>query len=211
MVSILEGLEPRPVWEIFEQISRIPRCSKNEAKLQDWLEEWASENGIGFKKDDVGNVLLTREASMGGIGIPTFLLQAHQDMVCEKTPESGHNFKKDPIPIEVSSGKIQAHNTSLGADNGVGMALAMALLIEESFAEHGKLEALFTVDEEAGFTGVRNLKGDFFEGKKMVNLDSEETGVVIVSSAGGGGTTYTVPFRPKDQGNREGLRADTLG
>lgn len=211
MASILEGLEPQPVWDIFEQISRIPRCSKNEAKLQDWLEEWAKEHEIDFKKDEVGNVLLTREASSGGKSIPTLLLQAHQDMVCEKTPESGHNFKTDPIPIELVGGKLQAHNTSLGADNGVGMALAMALLIEESFAENGKIEALFTVDEEAGFTGVRNLKGDFFEGKKMINLDSEETGVVIVSSAGGGGTTYTVPFRPRDQGRMEGLKVEVGG
>lgn len=211
MASILEGLEPIPVWEIFEEISRIPRCSKNEAKLQDWIEEWAKEHGIAFKKDDVGNVLLTREASIGGRSFPTLLLQAHQDMVCEKTPESGHNFSTDPIPIEVKGGKIEAHNTSLGADNGVGMALAMALLIEESFSENGKLEALFTVDEEAGFTGVRNLKADFFEGKKMINLDSEETGVVIVSSAGGGGTTYTVPFRPRDQGRMEGLKVEVGG
>lgn len=211
MASILEGLEPRPVWEIFEQISKIPRCSKNEAKLQDWMENWAKENEIGFKKDEVGNVLLTRKASSGGKSIPTLLLQAHQDMVCEKTPESNHKFKTDPIPIEVKGGNIQAHNTSLGADNGVGMALAMALLIEESFAENGAIEALFTVDEEAGFTGVRNLKGDFFTGKTMINLDSEETGVVIISSAGGGGTTYTVTFRPKDQGNREGLRVEVGG
>ena len=211
MASILEGLEPLPVWELFEQISRIPRCSKNEAKLQDWMEKWANENGVGFKKDEVGNVLLTREASSGGKNIPTLLLQAHQDMVCEKTPESSHKFKTDPIPIQVKGGNIEAYNTSLGADNGVGMALAMALLIEESFAENGKIEALFTTDEEAGFTGVRNLKGDFFEGKTMINLDSEETGVVIISSAGGGGTTYTVPFRPKDQGNREGLRVEVGG
>ena len=211
MASILEGLDPKPVWEIFEQISRIPRCSKNEAALQDWIENWANENNVGFKKDDVGNVLLTREASGGGGNIPTLLLQAHQDMVCEKTPESSHNFKKDPIPLEIKGGTVGAYNTSLGADNGVGMALAMALLIEESFAENGKLEALFTVDEEAGFTGVRNLKGDFFEGKTMINLDSEEAGVIIVSSAGGGGTTYTVTFRPKEQGNREGLRVEVGG
>lgn len=211
MASILEGLEPEPVWEIFEQISRIPRCSKNEAKLQDWIEEWAKKNRIGFKKDEAGNVLLIREASSYGKRIPTLLLQAHQDMVCEKTPESDHNFQTDPLPIELKGGKIEAHNTSLGADNGVGMALAMALLIEESFTENGKLEALFTVDEEAGFTGVRNLKGDFFEGKKMINLDSEETGVVIVSSAGGGGTTYTIPFRSKDERNRKGLSVKVGG
>ncbi|MBT6604301.1 M20/M25/M40 family metallo-hydrolase, partial [Candidatus Bathyarchaeota archaeon] len=180
MVEILEGLEPQPVWDIFEQISRIPRCSKNEAQLQDWLEVWAQENGIGFKKDPVGNVLLTRESTSSDV--PSLLLQAHQDMVCEKTPESNHSFKNDPIPLVVSGDRVHAHQTSLGADNGIGMALAMALLVDETLTDNGRIEALFTVDEEAGFTGVRNLKGDFFASKFMINLDSEESGVVIVNS-----------------------------
>jgi dipeptidase D len=211
MANILEGLEPQPVWEIFEQISRIPRCSKNEEKLQDWMEKWAKENGVGFKIDEVGNVLLTRKAASGYQNIPSILLQAHQDMVCEKTPESGHNFGSDPIPLVVKGGRVEAYNTSLGADNGAGMALAMALLVEESLENHGQIETLFTVDEEAGFTGIRNLKAEFFESKLMINLDSEEAGVVIVSSAGGGGTNYSVSFRPKDQGNREGLRVEVGG
>lgn len=211
MANILEGLEPQPVWEIFEQISRIPRCSKNEAKLQDWMEKWAKENGIGFKKDEVGNVLLTRKAAPGFGSVPSLLLQAHQDMVCEKTSESGHKFDSDPIPLIVKGNSVEAYNTSLGADNGAGMALAMALLIDESLDSHGQLEALFTVDEEAGFTGVRNLKADFFESKLMINLDSEEAGVVIISSAGGGGTDYSVSFRPKDPGNREGLCVEVGG
>jgi dipeptidase D len=104
-----------------------------------------------------------------------------------------------------------AYNTSLGADNGIGMALAMALLIEDLFSENGKLEALFTVDEEAGFTGVQNLEKGFFDGKRMINLDSEKAGVVIVSSAGGGGTNYSIPFRPKDQRNRGALRVEVGG
>jgi dipeptidase D len=211
MANILEGLEPQPVWELFEQISRIPRCSKNEAKLQDWMEKWAKENGVGFKKDEVGNVLLTRKAATGFGSVPSLLLQAHQDMVCEKTPESGHKFGSDPIPLVVKGNSVEAYNTSLGADNGAGMALAMALLIEESLHSHGQIEALFTVDEEAGFTGIRNLKAEFFESKLMINLDSEEAGVIIVSSAGGGGTNYSVPFRPKDHGNREGLRVEVGG
>ena len=209
MAEILEGLDPQPVWGIFEQISRIPRCSKNEARLQDWIEGWARENDIGFKKDKVGNVLLTREAASSSV--PSLLLQAHQDMVCEKTPESNHSFKNDPIALIVSGNKVHAHQTSLGADNGIGMALAMALLVDETLTGNGKIEALFTVDEEAGFTGVRNLKGDFFESKYMINLDSEETGVIIISSAGGGGTTYTIPYRPKDRSGRVALRVEVGG
>jgi len=209
MADILEGLEPQLVWNIFEQISRIPRCSKDEARLQDWLEGWANENGIGFKKDKVGNVLLTRKAASPGV--PSLLLQAHQDMVCEKTPESGHSFKHDPIPLVVSGDRVHADQTSLGGDNGIGMALAMALLVDETLTGNGMIEALFTVDEEAGFTGVRNLKGDFFESKYMINLDSEETGVVIVNSAGGGGTTYTIPYRPKERRARTALRVEVGG
>jgi dipeptidase D len=209
MAKILEGLEPQPVWDIFEQISRIPRCSKNEARLQSWIESWANENGIGFKKDKVGNVLLTRTGALSSVS--SLLLQAHQDMVCEKTPESNHSFENDPIPLVVSGNRVHAHQTSLGADNGIGMALAMALLVDETLTGNGKIEALFTIDEEAGFTGVRNLKGDFFESKYMINLDSEETGVIIISSAGGGGTTYTIPYRPKDRSGRTALRVELGG
>lgn len=209
MAEILEGLEPQSVWDIFEQISRIPRCSKNEARLQGWLEGWANENGIGFKKDKVGNVLLTRKTASPSV--PSLLLQAHQDMVCEKTPESFHSFKHDPIPLVVSGDRVHAHQTSLGADNGIGMALAMALLVDETLTGNGKIETLFTVDEEAGFTGVRNLKGDFFESKYMINLDSEETGVIIISSAGGGGTTYKIPYRPKERSARSALRVEVGG
>jgi dipeptidase D len=209
MAGILEGLEPQPVWDIFEQISRIPRCSKNEARLQNWIESWAKENDIGFKKDEVGNILLTRDPGISNV--PSLLLQAHQDMVCEKTPESGHNFEADLIPLVVTGNRVLADQTSLGADNGIGMAVAMALLVDETLTANGKIEALFTVDEEAGFSGVRNLKADFFKSKYMINLDSEESGVLIVSSAGGGGTTYAIPYRPRGQTNRAALRVEVGG
>ncbi|MFC1803419.1 beta-Ala-His dipeptidase [Thermoproteota archaeon] len=211
MADILQGLDPEPVWQIFEEISKIPRCSKNEEKLQAYLKKWATENNILYKKDSVGNFLLTREATKGFDWVPTLMFQAHQDMVCVKTPESNHDFNKDPIPLELQSGKVTAHNTSLGADNGVGMALAMALLIDENLTGNGRIEALFTVDEEAGFSGVRNLKPDFFTATHMINLDSEEVGVIIVSSAGGGGTTYSIKFRAKSPDIREGLRIEVSG
>jgi len=209
MAQILEGLEPQPVWDLFEQISRIPRCSKNETRFQSWIESWAKENDLGFKKDEVGNVLLTRDAAISNVS--SLLLQAHQDMVCEKTPESNHDFANDPIPLVVTGNRVRAHQTSLGADNGIGIALAMALLVDETLMTNGKIEALFTVDEEAGFSGVRNLKANFFKSNYMINLDSEESGVVIVSSAGGGGTTYTIPYRPRGQANRAALRVEVGG
>ncbi len=207
MQYILQDLEPEPVWQIFEELTRIPRCSKHEEKVQHFLKQWAKEHGLGYEKDKVGNVLLTREASGGA---PALLFQAHQDMVCEKTPESSHNFSRDPIPLEYEGGKVKAYNTSLGADNGLGMALAMAVLIDEN-QPSGRLEALFTVDEEAGFTGVRNLSPDFFKARYMINLDSEEVGVVIVSSAGGGGTTYRIGFRPQNPERREAIRVSVDG
>jgi dipeptidase D len=211
MAYLLEGLDPEPVWRIFEDISRIPRCSKNEKKVQEFLETWAYDNDLGFKKDNVGNVLLTREAVPGYSSVPGLMFQAHQDMVCEKTPESTHNFKTDPIPVMVESGRVTANNTSLGADNGLGMALAMAVLIDENTEINGKLEALFTVDEEAGFTGVRNLEPDFFTSNYMINLDSEEVGVIIINSAGGGGTTFKIEFRPQSSDRKEAIRVTVDG
>ena len=211
MSYLLEGLEPEPVWQIFEEITRIPRCSKHEEKVQEYLKEWAADHNLGYKKDEVGNVLLTREAAPGYENASVLMFQAHQDMVCEKTPESSHDFSTDPIPLKVESGKVTAHNTSLGADNGLGMALAMAVLIDEKLESNGRLEALFTVDEEAGFTGVRNLKPNFFTANHMINLDSEEVGVIIVSSAGGGGTTYKIGFRPQIPDGREAIRVSVDG
>jgi len=148
MDNLLQGLEPSLVWEIFEDISRIPRCSKNEEKIQEYLRKWAEEHNIFYKKDRIGNVLLTRKAAVGYENSPSLMLQAHQDMVCEKTPESRHNFKVDPIPIIVESGKVTANNTSLGADNGMGMALAMAILIDEKLVDNGKIEVYKTIDGE---------------------------------------------------------------
>lgn len=211
MAYLLEGLEPISVWEIFEEISRIPRCSKHEEKLQDFLKKWAKDNDVGFKKDKTGNVLLTRAANRGFEKVKTLMFQAHQDMVCEKTPVSNHDFTKDPISLILESGKIKGNNTSLGADNGIGMALAMAILIDDSLKGNGTIEALFTVDEEEGFTGVRNLDPDFFTASHMINLDSEEVGVIIVSSAGGGGTTYSIKYRTKSPDNRECLRVEIGG
>lgn len=211
MSYILEGLEPEPVWLIFEDLTRIPRCSKHEEKVQAYLQQWASEHDIGYKKDETGNVLLTRVAAEGFENVPVLMFQAHQDMVCEKIPESSHDFERDPIPLELKNGTVTAHGTSLGADNGLGMALAMAVLASDGLVGNGRLEALFTVDEEAGFTGVKNLDPSFFTATHMINLDSEEMGVIIVSSAGGGGTTYTIDFRPQSVGSRDALRIEVSG
>lgn len=211
MDRILKGLQPENVWRIFEEISRVPRCSKREQRLQDYVEGWAAENGVEFRKDETGNILIARKAKPECEDHPTLLLQGHQDMVCEKDPESPHDFERDPLPLKLEGGRVTAEGTTLGADNGIGMALAMALVSDPSLERHGRIESVFTVDEESGFTGVRNLKADFFSGKRMINMDSEELGVVIVSSAGGGGTEYIFPLRREDPGNWEALKVEVGG
>ena len=211
MTTVLKGLEPGSVWAVFEEISRIPRCSKKEQRVQEYLESWAAGNGVGFSKDGTGNVLLFREAAPGCEGYPTLILQGHQDMVCEKDADSPHDFENDPIPLRVEGGVVSADGTTLGADNGIGMALAIAVLTEPTLERHGRIEAIFTVDEETGFTGIRNMKAEFFTGKRMINLDSEELGVVIISSAGGGGTEYTFPVERVASGDGEALRVEVSG
>jgi dipeptidase D len=211
MNRILKDLQPENVWVIFEEISRIPRCSKKEDQVQEYLESWASEKGISFKKDETGNVLLTREAIPGCEDYPTLLLQGHQDMVCEKDQDIYHNFERDSLPLRVEDGLISSEGTTLGADNGIGIALAMAILSDPTLEKHGRIEAVFTVDEESGFTGIRNMKADFFSGKRMINLDSEELGVIIISSAGGGSTEYTFPLKREDPTDSEALRVAVSG
>jgi dipeptidase D len=190
----LGSLEPKAVWSIFEEITKIPRCSGKEQKVQDWLRRWAEENHVKFKKDEVGNVLLTREASPGCEGYPGLVLQSHQDMVCEKDEASPHNFDTDPIPVKVEGDIVRADRTTLGADNGMGIAISMALIADPTLKKHGKIEALMTVEEETGLKGAMNMKQGFFTAKNMINLDSEEVGVIIIGSAGGGGTQYTIPI-----------------
>ena len=211
MSKVLDGLEPEIVWDIFERISAIPRCSKKEERVQEFLEAWAGENGVGFRKDEVGNVILIREAAPGCEGFPTLMMQGHQDIVCEKDPESPHDFDVDPLSLKVEGDNVSAEGTTLGADNGIGMAIAMALLVDPGLERHGRLEAVFTVDEESGFTGIRNMSPDFFTGKRMINLDSEELGVIIISSAGGGGTQYTIHIVREEPGDWEALRVEVGG
>lgn len=211
MSAALEGLEPEIVWSLFEKISSIPRCSAREQRLQGWIEEWARENDVAFRKDDVGNILLYREPSPGGGDIPTLTLQGHQDMVCEKADDSDHDFDRDPLKLRVDGGVLSAEGTTLGADNGVGVAIAMAMMVEPGLGRHGRVEAVLTVEEETGLTGAVKMQPGFFTGKRMVNLDSEELGVIIVSSAGGGGTRFTIPVEWEEPRDWEGLKLEVKG
>ena len=171
------------VLEIFKQITRIPRESGHEEPMTRFLQEWAAARSLACKTDAAGNVLITREASRGKESVPTLVLQAHQDMVCEKVSGSGHDFRKDPIPYVIRDGWMIAEDTTLGADDGIGVAACLALL--ESDLSFGRLECLFTISEETGMDGAEALTEGFFTGKTLINLDSEDEGQLFIGCAGG--------------------------
>ncbi|MBR5240998.1 MAG: M20/M25/M40 family metallo-hydrolase, partial [Muribaculaceae bacterium] len=164
-------LKPQALWTIFDEITQVPRPSKKEEKIRQYLKDWAAKNSIALKEDEAGNILLSKPATPGCENVPVLTMQAHMDMVCEKNNGVEFNFETDPIKTVVDGEWVTAEGTTLGADNGIGMAGAMAILIDETI-KHGPLEALFTVDEETGLTGAFALKEGFMDGKYLINLDS---------------------------------------
>jgi dipeptidase D len=172
------------ILEHFEQINSFPRCSKNEARLCQWLQNWAQERHLAYQCDGAGNLVIRVSASPGYEGAPTVVLQGHLDMVCEKTPESPHDFNKDPIVSYREGEWLTAHGTTLGADNGIAVAYMLALA-EGYGPAHPALELLFTVDEETGLNGAKSLGPDFIHGRLLINLDSEDEGVFTIGCAGG--------------------------
>jgi len=180
------------ILENFEQISAIPRDTKNEAGIRDWLQAWASARGLQSKTDAAGNLLIRVPASSGYEKHPTLILQGHLDMVCQKTPDSNHDFTRDPIRILRDGDWLKADKTTLGADNGIAIALMMSI-VEDSSVSHPPLELLLTVEEELGIVGADNLDPSLLTGKILINLDSEDEGVFTVGCAGGGNTFLTLP------------------
>jgi dipeptidase D len=187
----LKQAQARNVWEFFRQVNRIPRGSKNEKQIMAWLKGLAKSRNLPCRSDDVNNVIIELPATKGYEKTPAVILQSHVDMVCEKTPESKHDFTKDPIELVERDGWVTADGTTLGADNGVGVALALALIDEK--ISHPKLELLFTVDEETGLTGANGLKPGFITGKYLINLDGEDKSF-IVGCAGGEQTEIHLPL-----------------
>ncbi len=169
---------------IFEQIDSIPRCSKHEGNIANWLKEWSLSHGLSFKFDSVNNVLITVPPSVGYEKSPTVVIQGHMDMVCEKAESSTHDFSRDPIKLVYDGDWLRADGTTLGADNGIALAMALELAQDRTIV-HPLLELLFTVDEETSMQGVNALTPDVISGKVFLNLDSEEDGVFIVGCAGG--------------------------
>jgi len=190
MSNPLEGLKPELVWKYFAEISKIPRGSKNEKKISDYIIETAKNIGLEAKRDKMLNVLVRKPASQGRENVPMVCLQGHLDMVCEKNKDKVHNFEKDPIELVVNGNYLMASGTTLGADNGIAVATNLALM-EDASAVHGPLEFLFTVDEETGLTGANNLQPGFVSSKILMNLDSEEEGELYVGCSGGKDTTGT--------------------
>ena len=171
-------------WRYFEEICKIPRPSKKEEKICAYLMEFAQKNNLSFKQDKAGNVLIAKPASAGNEHKTTVILQSHVDMVCEKNSEVNHNFDTDPIDYYIDGEWMRARGTTLGADDGIGVA-AMLAILEDKNIGHGHLEALFTVDEETGLTGANEMQSDFLDGKILINLDSEDEGELFIGCAGG--------------------------
>jgi dipeptidase D len=184
MPDQLTSLEPRPVWAHFATLCAIPRSSLHEAALRTHLADWAQARGIAARVDGAGNLILSKPASPGCEHLPGVVLQGHLDMVCQANAGTVHDFERDPIEAVVRGDWVVAENTTLGADNGVGVALALAAL-EAPDLKHPPLEVLLTVNEESGMDGARELAPGTLQGKTLINLDTEEWGHFYLGCAGG--------------------------
>ena len=182
-MSIRE-LQPKEVFSLFHEITQVPRPSKREGKIIEWLKAFAVKHNLEHTVDEAGNIIMRKPATPGYENKPGVILQAHMDMVCEKNNDTVHDFDNDPIKTYIDGDFIKAEGTTLGADNGIGMALMLAAITSDTL-KHPALECLFTVDEETGLTGAFRLQDGCLEGKQLINLDSEDDGQVFIGCAGG--------------------------
>ena len=196
MMSVVENLKPELLWNQFDEIRKIPRCSKHEEKIREYIVNFAKDHDLDHKVDDTGNVVIKKPADKGMEDKPVVVLQSHMDMVCEKNSDKDFDFSKDAIELEKNDDILTAKGTTLGADDGIGVATALAILEDDSLTI-GPVEALFTVDEETGLTGAFALSNDMLEGKTLLNLDSEDWGVITVGCAGGGNSEISLPVSMK--------------
>ena len=180
----INELQPQEVFSIFHEITQVPRPSKREGKIIEWLKAFAVKHDLEYTADEAGNIIMRKPATSGYEDKPGVILQAHMDMVCEKNNDTVHDFDNDPIRTYIDGDFIKANGTTLGADNGIGMALMLAA-ISSSTLKHPALECLFTVDEETGLTGAFRLQDGCLQGKQLINLDSEDDGQVFIGCAGG--------------------------
>ena len=193
-------MEPKAVFDIFAEICKVPRPSKHEERISQWLQSFAAEHGIECVADDAMNVIMRVPATTGYEDHEGVILQAHMDMVCEKNGDVQHDFMNDPIETWVDGEWLKAKGTTLGADNGIGIAMALAAITDKELA-HPAIECLFTVDEETGLTGAEKLQDGMLKGKRLINLDSEDDGQIFIGCAGGIDTLAKMHYEPQTISN----------
>ena len=189
----MKDLKPTEVFRYFQEVCNVPRPSKKEGKIRAYLINFAREHGLEYKTDEAGNVYIMKDATPGMENRKKVILQAHMDMVCEKNADTVHDFETDPIETYVDGEWLKAKGTTLGADNGIGIATGLAVMAADDI-KHGPVSCLFTVDEETGLTGAFALKEGFFDGDILINLDSEDEGEMFIGCAGGAKTSAEYPF-----------------
>ena len=192
-------LEPKHLWKRFYEMTQVPRPSKKEEKIRAHFRELLKNLKTEFKEDAIGNIVALVPATAGYEDAPTIVLQGHVDMVCEKNKDKQHDFDNDPIDVSIKDGWVVADGTTLGSDNGIGVAAGLAIITDTDVV-HGPIEVLMTVDEETGLTGANNLEPGFITGKILLNMDSEEDGAFYVGCAGGIDTiaTFDIPTEKRN-------------
>lgn len=191
--SILADLEPKSLFRFFGEILSIPRPSKHEEKMTEYLVNWAKERNLEYVSDEIGNVIIRKGATKGKENSPWVCLQSHIDMVCEKNSDKDFDFEKDAIVPKIEGEWLKADGTTLGADDGIWVATALAIL-DANDIEHGPIECLFTVDEETGLSGAEALSADVLKSRILLNLDSEDEGEIFIGCAGGIDTVAKLPY-----------------
>ena len=211
MENVLKDLNPQLVFKYFEEISQIPRGSGNEKAISDYLKSFGEKIGFETIQDEALNIIIRKPATKGYENCPGVILQGHMDMVCEKNKDTDHDFEKDPLKLRVIDDNIYATGTTLGADNGIAVAMGMAILASNDL-EHPPIEVLVTTDEEAGMSGAMALDGSLLKGQYIINLDSEEEGFLLVSCAGGVTATSSLKAEYTNvDSNKQALLIDIKG
>ena len=209
-MTFVSELEPQELWKHFDHILTIPRGSKNEEAAAQYVISIAKSNGLSFERDPTGNLVVTKPAVRANADKAVTLLQSHLDMVNEKNADVEHDFSRHPIRPRREGDHLYATGTTLGSDNGIGVASSLAVMESRSI-QHGPMEFLFTVDEETGLTGAAGLQPDFLTGRRLLNLDSEEEGAVYIGCAGGAGTNIQLALRYAAEGETSTLEVQLAG
>ncbi len=202
-MSDIRSLEPKQLWNLFHEITRIPHPSKKEKKIADFVVQFAKDHKLETIVDKVGNVIIRKPATRGMENRKGVILQGHLDMVPQKNSDKKHDFEKDPIETMVDGEWVRANGTTLGSDNGIGVSAALAVLVSKDIP-HGPLEALFTIDEETGMTGAFGIKKGLLHGDILMNLDSEDEGELYVGCAGGIDVSATKKYKEEKSSTWDG-------